>query len=121
MIGLVLFVLFISLAVLTVPIGVAIGLSAFLVMLLSDTLSPSFAARSIVSAVDSFPLLAVPLFLLAGEIMTRGGMSQKLFDLAHLLTRNVIGGIPMAVVLAALLLVLFPGQAVPIPPRSVLS
>jgi C4-dicarboxylate transporter DctM subunit len=103
MMALALFGGFLVLALLTVPIGVAIGISAFGVMLLGHSLSPGYAARAIVQSMDSFPLIAVPLFLLAGEMMSRGGMSQRLFDVAHLVMRGVTGGVPMAVVLAALL------------------
>lgn len=94
---------FLSLSLLTIPIGVSIGLAAFGVMIFSGALPPGYAARAIVQAMDSFPLIAVPLFLLAGEMMSRGGMSQRLFDVAHLLTRRITGGVPMAVVIASLL------------------
>ena len=97
------FILLIILMALAVPVGVSVGLSSLITALSTGAMSGSFALRTLVSAYDSFPIIAVPLFLLAGEIMSRGGISERLFDLARLFVGKFTGGIPMAVVVCCLL------------------
>lgn len=99
----IMFVLLIALMALAVPVGVSVGLSSLITALSTGAMSGSFALRTLVSAYDSFPIIAVPLFLLAGEIMSRGGISERLFDLARLFVGRLTGGIPMAVVVCCLL------------------
>lgn len=98
-----LFILLILLMALSIPVGVSVGLSSLLTALATEVMSGAYAVRTLVSAYDSFPIIAVPLFLLAGEIMSRGGISERLFDLARLLVGEITGGIPMAVVVCCLL------------------
>ena len=99
----ILFVTFFIFLLLSVPIGVAVILSSLIAILTADVLNISFIARTIITTYDSFPLLAVPLFMLAGEIMGKGGISVKLFNFAHYFLGRYTGGVPMAVVLACLL------------------
>ena len=54
-----------------------------------------------ISGSQQFSLLAIPLFMLAGELMTAGGLSQRLVDLAGTLVRHRTGGLAMVAVLAA--------------------
>ena len=65
---------FLVLLFLTVPIAIAIGLASFVPGWLGAPVNPSQVIRTIVTALDSFPLLAVPLFMVAGDIMTAGGL-----------------------------------------------
>ncbi|MCI8609941.1 MAG: TRAP transporter large permease [Firmicutes bacterium] len=98
-----LFGLLIVFMILSIPVGVSVGLSSVLTALSTGIMSGGYALRTLVSAYDSFPILAVPLFLLAGEIMSRGGISERLFDLAHLVVGRFTGGVPMAVVACCLM------------------
>ena len=68
---------------LSIPISVSLGLVAVLpgVFDPSFTASASYVIRSMFGGIDSFPLLAVPMFILSGIIMARGGISKRLFDL----------------------------------------
>ena len=74
--------IFISLFVLllmSVPIGICLGLATMIAMLFVDGTPPLvLLARSVVTGADSFPLIAVPLFILAGDLMQHGGMSRRL-------------------------------------------
>ena len=64
-----------------------------------------------VAGSQSFSLLAIPLFMLAGELMTAGGLSQRLVDVAGVLVRHRTGGLAMAVILAALVFSAISGSA----------
>ena len=76
MTSLVLFVTLLILLLLGVPIAICLGLSSMIVMTLLDGTPPlSLLARSVVTGGDSFPLIAVPLFILAGDLMQQGGLS----------------------------------------------
>src|SRR6476661_7910716 len=61
-----------------------------------------FAIQSFITAIDSFPIMAVPFFILAGELMAKGGLSRRLFVLAKTLVGNFTGGFAMAAVITCL-------------------
>lgn len=98
-----LFGLLFSFILLSVPVGIAIGLSSIITALFGSIMNGSYIVRTLTIAYDSFPIIAVPLFLLAGEIMSKGGISEKLFNLARLFVGRFTGGVPMAVVISCLL------------------
>lgn len=68
----------------------------------SFTANISFILRNIVSGADSLPILAVPLFVLSGEIMAKGKLSEKLFNVFAFFLGNMTGGLPCAVVITCL-------------------
>ena len=78
---LVVFILFFVFLLIAIPISVSLGLVAVLpgVFDPSFTASASYVIRSMFGGIDSFPLLAVPMFILSGIIMARGGISKRLF------------------------------------------
>ncbi len=87
MIALVLFLSLVVFLLLSVPIGICLGLATMAVMVLVDGTPPMvLLARSVVTGADSFPLIAVPLFILAGDVMQKGGMSRRLVGFAALVT-----------------------------------
>jgi C4-dicarboxylate transporter DctM subunit len=92
------------------PFAIAIGIIVTLVLVVAD-IEPAFLAQQIVAGSQSFSLLAIPLFMLAGELMTAGGMSQRLIDMASVLVRHRTGGLAMVTVLAALVFSSISGSA----------
>jgi C4-dicarboxylate transporter, DctM subunit len=102
MTALVLFGSFIILIALTIPIGISLGLASLITILYSGSASVDFLAQSLVSSTDSFPLMAVPFFILAGEIMGKGGISSRLFSLANVFVGNFTGGFALAAVLTSM-------------------
>ena len=94
---------FIALLFLTVPIAISIGLAAFVPGWLGAPVNPSQVIRTIVTALDSFPLLAVPLFMVAGDIMTAGGLARRLFNFADALLGRLNGGLAISTVAACML------------------
>jgi tripartite ATP-independent transporter DctM subunit len=92
------------------PFAIAIGAVVMLVLILGD-IEPAFLAQQLIAGSQSFSLLAIPLFMLAGELMTAGGLSQRLVDLASVLVRHRTGGLAMVTVLAALVFSAISGSA----------
>jgi C4-dicarboxylate transporter DctM subunit len=98
-------VLFGSFAVflfLTVPIGIALGLAVLFTILYTGGMPVEFLMKELTNSVDSFPLLAVPYFIIAGEIMGKGGISKRLFNVADSMVGNKTGGIAMATIITCM-------------------
>ena len=68
-------------------------------------------AQNMVAGVDSFPLLAVPFFVLAGELMNAGGISKRIIDMAQAWVGHVRGGLGYVAIGAAILLSAMSGSA----------
>ncbi len=89
-------------------LGIPLAISSGIATIIPTLLNPSFPAsgeyivRAIFSGADSTPILAVPLFMLSGALMTSGGISKRLFDVFAYIAGNKTGGIPCAVVLTCL-------------------
>lgn len=102
--------LFLLLAI-GIPIAFSIGLSVLCVLMITDVPVTIFAQR-VVNAADSFSLLAIPLFILAGELMNRGGLTEKLVGFAHAVIGHLRGGLGQTSVLASLIFANVSGSAV---------
>ncbi len=98
------FIGFFSLLFICVPIGFSLGIISLLAKVIYPNLpaNAEFVFRHMVSAVDTYPIVAVPLFILSGIIMARGGVSLKLFDVFAYFAGNRTGGLPTAVTITCL-------------------
>lgn len=97
--------LFISLVfflIINVPVGIAIGLSALAAVLATGTLSHSYIVSTLVSASDSFPIMAIPLFILAGELMGGGGVSRRLLNVVNVFFGRITGGLAICTVVVCM-------------------
>ena len=101
-----------ALLALGVPIGYAIGVSALLYVVLMTGMSPLVIAQQISSGADTMVLLALPFFLLAGEIMNAAGITKRLTRLALALIGPVPGGLSYVVVVANMLVAMVSGAAI---------
>jgi len=93
--------LFISLAILLivgVPVGFALGISSLVGIIAGGTQSIGFLSQTMVSGCDSFPILAVPLFVLAGEMMGGGGVSRRILDVFKAAFGRIYGGLAICTV-----------------------
>jgi tripartite ATP-independent transporter DctM subunit len=88
-----LFVLVFGLLILGVPIAVALGLSSLVFILLSGQVPDLVVIHRMVNGVDSFPLLAVPFFILAGNLMNTAGITNRIFDFAKACVGWMRGGL----------------------------
>jgi C4-dicarboxylate transporter DctM subunit len=93
-------VAFVAMLLLTAPVAFAIGVSAAIGLLIADAAPLLIVPQRIFAGADSFVLLAIPLFILAGALMETGGISARLVELARVLVGHVRGGLGMAVVVA---------------------
>lgn len=95
------FALFLALGV---PIAFTVGWSTLSVYLLnpSFTCNPEYVFKTMVNGMDSYVLLAIPLFMLSSSIMAESGMSNRLFDFFSYFFGNIPSGLPIAVVVTCL-------------------
>lgn len=91
--------LFVFLCALAVPVWVAIGCAAILLLALSGVLPLSLVGESLFDGIDAFALTAIPLFILTGDVLVRTGLSRKFLDVAEALTCWTKGGFGSATVL----------------------
>lgn len=105
---------FVVLLVMGVPIAFCIGLSTALTMLLSIDAMPvvTTVAQRVATGLDSFALLAIPFFILAGQLMNHGGIAQRLVDFAKALLGMLPGGLAYVNIVAAMLFGAVSGSAV---------
>ncbi|MFO1267860.1 MAG: TRAP transporter large permease subunit [Rubrivivax sp.] len=95
-----------------IPIAYSLLLSGAALMWHLDMFDAQILAQNTINGADSFPLLAVPFFMLAGEIMNAGGLSKRIVDLALTLVGHMRGGLGYVTVVAACLMAALSGSAV---------
>jgi tripartite ATP-independent transporter DctM subunit len=95
-----------------IPIAYSLLLSGVALMWHLDLFDAQILAQNVINGADSFPLLAVPFFMLAGEIMNVGGLSKRIVDLALTLVGHVRGGLGFVAIGAAVLMAALSGSAV---------
>jgi C4-dicarboxylate transporter, DctM subunit len=96
----------------SISIAVAIGGSAMLGIALFDPNQLILVPKEMFSAIDKFPLLAIPFFILAGNLMETGGISRRLVGFAKSLVGGVQGGLPMTCVLTCMIFAAVSGSSV---------
>ncbi|WP_405292694.1 TRAP transporter large permease [Algibacter sp. Ld11] len=110
----VLFVSFFTLLMLRVPVAYSIGISTTISLLLNIDKLPGLTtiAQRMTTGIDSFALLAIPFFVLAGEIMKQGGIANRLINFAKSLVASLPGGLAYVNVLASMLFGAISGSAI---------
>lgn len=112
--AIILALVFVALLLAGVPIAFAIGMAAVAALLAS--LDPSAAttviAQRMATGLDSFALLAIPFFILSGQLMNRGGIARRLIDLAKVIVGRLPGGLAYVNVLGSMLFGSISGSAV---------
>jgi TRAP-type transport system large permease protein len=95
-----------------IPIAYALLACGVALMWYLDLFDAQILAQNVITGADSFPLLAVPFFMLAGEIMNVGGLSQRIVNFTLALVGHVKGGLGYVAIVAACLLSALSGSAV---------
>ncbi len=95
-----------------IPIAFSLLLCGAALMWHMDMFDAQILAQNVIEGANSFPLLAVPFFMLAGEIMNTGGLSRRIVDFAMALVGHIRGGLGYVTILAACLLSALSGSAV---------
>ena len=104
MTSVIVFMIFFICLLIAIPVSISLGI----VSVLPGFISPSFTAsgqyivRSMFGGIDSFPLLAVPMFIFSGIIMAKGGISKRLFDIFAYFLGRFTAGMPCAVIVTCL-------------------
>ena len=95
-----------------VPIAVAIGLASIIGIEVQGRLPLLLVAQRMFTGVDSFPLMAIPLFILAGNLMSAGGISHRLVELAKSIVGGIQGGLAASCVLTCMMFASVSGSSV---------
>lgn len=95
-----------------VPIAFALLASGVALMIQLGTFDAQIVAQNVVNGADSFPLMAVPFFILAGEVMTAGGLSKRIVALAMACVGHIRGGLGYVTIMAACVMASLSGSAV---------
>lgn len=103
---------FIVILGLGVPIAIGLGASAMVFVLLQEDLSLTMLIQTAFGGMSSFPLMAIPLFMLAGNLMNEGGLTRDLVRFAKLVMGHVCGGLGLATILASAIFSAISGSAV---------
>jgi tripartite ATP-independent transporter DctM subunit len=100
---LVLFGLFAALIVLEVPVAFAMGLSSIATIVLTQPIPLSIVVQRMGTGLDSFVLIAIPLFVLAGHLLNRAGIAERIFAFADAMVGHVRGGLAHVNVVASMI------------------
>ncbi|WP_199614176.1 TRAP transporter large permease [Paenibacillus alkalitolerans] len=94
------------------PIAFALLFSGVALMFYLDIFDSQIVAQNLISGADNFPLMAIPFFILAGELMNAGGISKRIVDFAMALVGHIRGGLGYVAILASILFAGLSGSAV---------
>jgi C4-dicarboxylate transporter DctM subunit len=104
--------LLVLLIALGVPVAVSLGLAAIIGMEAFTRLPLILVAQRMFSGIDSFPLMAIPLFILAGNLMAAGGISARLVEFARAIVGGIRGGLAASCVLTCMIFAAVSGSSV---------
>lgn len=106
------FTVFLALLALSVPVAVAIGLASLSGIAFFSNMPMLVAAQQLFVTIDKFPLVAIPFFILSGNLMEAGGISERLVNFARALVGGVQGGLAMSCVLTCMIFAAVSGSSV---------
>lgn len=93
------------------PIAFALLVCAAALMMLQGQVDTTILSQKIIEGADSFPLLAIPFFMLAGELMNAGGISKRIVNFALAFVGHIRGGLGIVAILAAVIMAAISGSA----------
>ena len=93
------------------PVAFALLICGVSLMIHLNSFDVQILAQNLVSGADNFPLMAIPFFMLAGEIMNKGGISHQIVKVANALVGHIEGGLGYVAIIAALILASISGSA----------
>ncbi len=99
----VLLTVFVLLILIDAPIMIALALSSIAYLLVGDTIPVIVVAQRMVAGIDSFTLLAIPLFLLAGLLMVHGGLAPRIVNLCAAVVGQRTGGLAIVMIAACMM------------------
>lgn len=100
--AIILFLSLLILILLSLPIAFALGLSPALTIYIGDISTLMVISQQIYNKINSFPLMAIPFFILAGTLMQKGGISKRLINFADSLVGHISGGLAMTAIVTSM-------------------
>lgn len=97
-----LFAILTLLLILGIPIGISLGFATLITMALFSKIPLIMISQNAFAALDSFPLMAIPFFILAGSLMSHGGISRRLLNLADSLVGFITGGLSLVTIVSCM-------------------
>lgn len=94
-----------------VPVAVSLGASTVLTMLLFTSLDVSEVPQLIFDGINKFPLMAIPMFILAGNLLSKGGSARRIIDFAKSMVGHLPGGLPMSAIFACVIFAAVSGSS----------
>ena len=107
-----LFLAFVLLLVIGCPIAICLGASSALALIVGGGFDLTIAMQRMFNAVNSFPLMAIPFFMLAGTLMEQGGISKRIIRFADAFLGHVTGGLGIVAVVSCMIFAAISGSAV---------
>ncbi|MFZ4451195.1 TRAP transporter large permease [Salibacterium aidingense] len=105
------FVITVLLFFIGVPLGITIGLSSMIYILLTD-ITPMIIIQRLFTGIDVSALMAIPFFILAGNLMLTGGLAQRILDLANSIIGRSTGGLAMVTILGCMFFAAISGSSI---------
>lgn len=105
LLGLLLFFIAISF-----PIGISIGLATLITMVTTTDTPTIMMAQYAFTSLDSFPLMAIPFFIMAGNLMSTGGISRRIVSFANEIVGDITGGLGIVTIIACTFLLQYLAQ-----------
>ena len=103
---------FVVLLALSVPVAIAIGVAAVIGVKFYSNMPMLVVAQQLFTSIDKFPLVAIPFFILSGNLMEAGGISERLVNFVRALVGSVQGGLAMSCVLTCMIFAAVSGSSV---------
>jgi len=107
---LLIFGVFLVTLLLNIPIAMGLGIAGLAVVLVEGSVPLSFFIQTTFASTDSFPLLAIPFFILAGEIMSTGGIARRLIDFVQNIVGSITGSLGLITIIASLIFAAISGS-----------
>lgn len=109
--GITLFVAFFALLLIGMPLAVCLGLSVCVTFWYHESLPLMAVAQKLYNGLDHFPLMAIPFFILASNVMTTGGVSKRLINACNAFVGHMPGGLAVASILACMFFAAISGSS----------
>lgn len=106
-----LFGLLLVLFFMNIPVAIALGLASVIVLMIQDNVPLMVVVQKMFTSTDSFPLMAIPFFVLAGKLMETGGISKRLVDFASTIVGRMHGGLAIVSIVTCMFFAAISGSA----------
>ena len=107
----VLFGLFFALMIIGTPIAVALGASTFITLMMYTNISPVEVSSMLFEKIDTYSLMAIPMFILAGNLLSKGSASKRIIDFAKSAVGHLPGGLPISAIFASIIFAAVSGSS----------